>query len=74
MKSTAPTLASAMTTSSVARGMAGGTPLAAAAIRPMPLASHQGGQGASRRASGMPMNGFHSPSPAPFHLAHPAKI
>lgn len=73
MKSIAPTLASGLTTSSIMHGLAGGTPLAHAAVQPLPLGPHQGGAGTNRGSLSAATHSYASGMQG-VHVVHPPKV
>jgi hypothetical protein len=68
MKAYTPTQASGMTGSSVAGGMGGGTPLADAAFKPLPIPGHPPQKNV--RANNAPVNHFQATQALP-HMIHP---
>lgn len=69
MKAYTPTEASGMTGSSVSGGMAGGTPLAAAGFKPLPIPGHT--PQTDVRQHNAPVNHFQAPAALP-HMVHPS--
>lgn len=72
MKSSTPTMAGGMTSSSIAHAEGMGTPLAPASVgsHALPIGSHM--PQVSTRASGQPINKFQSPNALP-HMIHNAR-
>jgi len=68
MKAYTPTEASGMTGSSVGGGMGGGTPLADAAFKPLPIPDHTPQK--NIRANNAPVNHFQATQALP-HMLHP---
>lgn len=67
-KPSAPTTASDLTGGQIAGGAAGGTPLAQAAFKPLPVPGHT--PQVSVRAHGAPVNKFQAVQALP-HVIHP---
>lgn len=72
MKAYTPTTAGAMTGSSIAGGMAGGTPIASAQIKPLPIgAAAVKAPHVNIRGENAPVNHFQTPAALP-HMIHPS--
>lgn len=70
MKSSTPTMAGGMTSSSIAHAEGMGTPLASAAVKALPIGPHM--PQVNSRASGEPMNHFTAINALP-HMIHNAR-